>query len=180
MCCPVQGFVIPCLHFVTSVFLQYALHFVLHNHFSRDQKHITGEHDQCFWCTMHCNHRPWRQCCNRIKNQWIKIYIIVSWTWCDVIKQNELQVCNNMLLVSKLLFHLHICEMSIITGYLSQVHGWWYIDLICKWCYCRVHKCFVSNYIDIMFEVKNNLKPVTCRHQLHSAYWSSHCLQISI
>ena len=50
------------------------------------------------------------------------------------------------------------------------------INMLCKPWYCKdVHKCLVSNSINIYLKYKNNLKLVTCRHKvpIHSA-WSCH------
>ncbi len=64
-----------------------------------------------------------------------------------------------------------------------QVHCWCYKNLISmnnKFKYCGVHKCLVSNCIDICSKYKNYLKPVTCHYQLptHSA-WSQLTLHYS-
>ncbi len=38
----------------------------------------------------------------------------------------------------------------------------------------KVHKCLLSNSIDICFKVKNNLKPVICGYQLPTRSARSH------
>ncbi len=92
---------------------------------------------------------------------------------CDVIKQNESEVGNDMFLVSEVWFRFNICKW-----HLSKVLDWWYIDLIATlykpWCF-RVHKCPVSNSTDLCSKYKTNLKPVTRRSRLrtHPA-WSNH------
>ena len=115
----------------------------------------------------------------------LRVHFIIK--ICAMINQDESKVGNDMLLVSEVLCHLKIRKCQCLIRHLSQVYWWCYKDLmnlLRKPEYRTVHKCLVSNFIDVCLknkktkQNKKKLKPVTCRYRLptHSARSHDTCM----
>ncbi len=79
-----------------------------------------------------------------------------------MIKQNESEVGCDMLPVSEVLLRFIIMQMSMLKPDTCRTYMFHVTEIkqimLCKPEYCKVHKCLVSNSIEICFKVKNNLK----------------------